>query len=89
MNAPARTAAAVALACLAAGVILILAMPGASNQPGRVSKLKNDMDKLRPLHKKLGSPRPGDWLYHHREAGQTFEEYLRCEPVGKASEVGR
>ena len=44
------------------------------------------MEKLRPLHRKLGPPRPGDWLYHHREPGQTFEQYTRSDParpVGK------
>jgi len=59
----------------------MFAMPGAPNQPERVEKLKSDMEKLRPLHKKLGKPAPGDWLYHHHEPGQTFEEYLRCDPV--------
>ena len=46
-----------------------------------VRKLEDAMAKLRPLHKKLGKPKPGDWLYHHREPGQTFQEYLRCSPV--------
>ncbi len=36
---------------------------------------------LRPLHKKLGDLQPGDWLESHREAGQTFDEYLEDGPV--------
>jgi len=39
------------------------------------------MEKLRPLHKKLGKPNPGDWLSVHREPGQTFKEYLQCGPI--------
>jgi archaemetzincin len=27
-------------------------------------------------HQRMGEPRPGEWLYHVRERGQTFEEYL-------------
>lgn len=36
---------------------------------------------LAPLHKELGPPQPGDWLSEHEEAGQTFEEYLDCDPI--------
>jgi archaemetzincin len=37
--------------------------------------------QLKPLHKKLGRPEPGDWLESHPETGQTFQEYLRIKPV--------
>ena len=37
--------------------------------------------KLAPLHRKLGKPQPGDWLERFQEPGQTFEEYLKCDPV--------
>ena len=43
--------------------------------------LEKMMEKLRPLHEKLGKPNPGDWLSIHREPGQTFKEYLHCQPV--------
>jgi len=46
-----------------------------------VTELLAVMEKLRPLHKKLGKPRPGDWLSVHREPGQTFQEYIRSRPV--------
>jgi len=39
------------------------------------------IEKLRPLHKKLGDLQPGDWLESHPEPGQTFDEYLACRPV--------
>ena len=39
------------------------------------------MSKLRPLHRELGPPRPGDWLAEHHEEGQTFAEYVDCRPV--------
>ena len=39
------------------------------------------MEWIRPLHTKLGKPRPGDWLDRHKEPGQTFREYLACRPV--------
>lgn len=28
-----------------------------------------------------GAPQPGDWLYHHPEKGQTFSQYMKCNPV--------
>jgi archaemetzincin len=43
--------------------------------------LKKMIEKLRPLHEKLGKPQPGDWLAEHHEPGQTFQEYLQCKPV--------
>ena len=43
--------------------------------------LEKMMEKLRPFHKKLGKPGPGDWLSIHPEQGQTFREYLQCRPV--------
>ena len=52
-----------------------------SDKAYSVEKLREMMEKLRPLHKKLGKPRPGDWLYHHKEPGQTFRQYLRSNPV--------
>jgi archaemetzincin len=43
--------------------------------------LKKMIEKLRPLHEKLDTPQPGDWLAEHHEPGQTFQEYLECKPV--------
>ncbi len=39
------------------------------------------IEKLAPLHKKMGPPKPGDWLATHKEPGQTFVEYVRSNPV--------
>jgi len=50
-------------------------------KPLTVEQLKVVIKKLRPLHKKLAKPVPGDWLYHHKEPGQTFAQYLRCKPT--------
>ena len=44
-------------------------------------RLRGAIPKLVGLHKVLGKPRQGDWLARHREPGQTFEEYLRSDPV--------
>src|SRR5262245_6498578 len=40
-------------------------------------------EKLAPLARELEEPRPGDWLWHHDEPGQTFGEYLDADPVRK------
>ena len=44
-------------------------------------RLRPTIRQLRPLHRKLGRPQPGDWLATHKEAGQTFSQYLRSLPV--------
>ena len=52
----------------------------------RLSALKAVMAKVRPLHRKLGKPQPGDWLAVRRERGQTFAQYIESRParsVGK------
>jgi archaemetzincin len=46
-----------------------------------LTTLRNFIDKLRPLHTKLGEPKPGDWLSIHNEPGQTFREYIGSNPV--------
>jgi len=49
----------------------------------RAARLARQIEKLRPQHKKLGRPRPGDWRAGpgRHEKGQTFAQYLRCRPV--------
>lgn len=46
-----------------------------------LSSIKATREALRPLHKKMGPVQPGDWLKTHPEAGQSFEQYLRAQPV--------
>jgi archaemetzincin len=36
--------------------------------------------KIKPLHRRMGKIRPGDWLAEHHEDGQTFAEYRRSDP---------
>jgi archaemetzincin len=30
---------------------------------------------------RMGEPKPGEWLFHHYEPGQSFEDYVRSSPV--------
>jgi len=53
---------------------------GAAETP-RLAELTAAMVKLQPLQQPLEKPGPNDWLAQHREAGQTFREYLRADPV--------
>jgi len=46
-----------------------------------VEELVKASDKVRPLHTPMGKIQPGDWLEWHPENGQTFREYLACDPV--------
>ena len=40
--------------------------------------------RLAPLARKLGPPRPGEWLYGQKEPGQTFGEYVEAQPVRRS-----
>ena len=76
------------LVVISAAIICGVLGPGATDEPTaadrrRAKRLAEQIEKLRPLHKKLGKPRPGDWRAGPGadEPGQTFAEYLRCRPV--------
>jgi len=47
----------------------------------RVRKLRRIRRILLPLHKKLGKPKPGEWLAEHEEEGQTFSQYRDSRPM--------
>ena len=33
------------------------------------------------LYTRLGKPKVGEWLYHHKEKGQTFDQYIQSSPI--------
>ncbi len=39
------------------------------------------IETLKPFHKTLGKPKPGEWLAKYEENGQTFKQYLDYNPV--------
>lgn len=50
----------------------------ASTQPAALVKMA---DSIKSLHKKMDKPKSGEWLASHKEAGQSFAQYLRSNPV--------
>ncbi|MEJ2717121.1 MAG: archaemetzincin, partial [Deltaproteobacteria bacterium] len=62
-------------------MVLVLVSVSASGSVERTAMIRDAMEKLRPLHSRLGPPRPGDWLDRHHEPGQTFREYTTSRPV--------
>jgi archaemetzincin len=50
-------------------------------EPSSPEALRLAIEKVGPLHKRMGPPTPGDWLDTFPEPGQTFEEYLRGTPT--------
>jgi archaemetzincin len=44
-------------------------------------ELRTAIRRLGPLHPRMAPPRRGDWLSIHHEDGQTFRQYLECDPV--------
>jgi archaemetzincin len=53
----------------------------AEPETSRITKLETEIEKQRPLFRKLGNPEPGEWRSLHEETGQTFQEYLECDPT--------
>ncbi len=51
-----------------------------SNGALSLAQIRALKQKVVPLHKPLGEPQPGEWLAEHKEAGQTFDQYLRRGP---------
>ena len=69
-------AIAILLVCLTCSPSL-----GIQQQNGlSAAAVKKTIKTLKPLHKKLGEPQPGDWLTSHDEKGQTFLQYVRIRP---------
>ncbi len=54
---------------------------GVADAEKEVPMVPEPYEKLVPLHEKLPPPRPGDWLAVHPEAGQSFQAYVRSDPV--------
>jgi len=52
-----------------------------ASSPSSPAALRLAIEKVGPLHKRMGPPQPGDWLETFPEPGQTFEEYLRGNPT--------
>ncbi len=68
---------------LAPCFVLTVAISACQSNAGDTpdAKLPATFEKLLPLHTKLAPPKPGEWLAEHKEAGQTYSEYLRGQPV--------
>ena len=41
----------------------------------------DDTQRLSDLNTELGEPEPGEWLYTQFEPGQSFAQYVQCDPV--------
>lgn len=38
------------------------------------------LEKAKSLFQEKGPPQPGDWIYEHKESGQTYKQYLKSNP---------
>ena len=46
-----------------------------------LASIRKTIARLKPLHKKQGKPKPGEWLAEHKEKGQNFFQYLKSRPI--------
>lgn len=63
------------------GLTITAVISGSNGDSDTAHELTAAIRKLEPIHQKMGKPKPGDWLSEHKEAGQTFAEYLKSNPV--------
>ena len=68
-------------ASLPIGCFLGLGSVAMAAKPTGLLALPDPFPKLLPLHTRLGPPQPGEWLAEHPEPGQTFQQYVRSQPV--------
>lgn len=68
--------------------LLSVAADRADGWDERAEALLPTIEKLRPLHKRLGPPAPGDWLAQHKEAGQSFKHYVAQRPIQPSKQRG-
>ena len=69
-------------------VILVGCGPAADAQSARDKTALAEVEaKLKLLAQPLRKPQAGDWLAEHKEAGQTFAEYLAARPVRKSEQL--
>ena len=66
---------------LAVDLLLAGIKPSPIKSSDDLQKIRQTLSKLKPIHKKLGKPEPGEWLAQHPEQGQTFLQYNRSRPV--------
>lgn len=64
--------------------LLLLVLFSCSSDNAR--KLKMTMRVLAANDTPLLLPQPGDWLYEHKEKGQTFSEYIKSTPLTISAE---
>ena len=55
--------------------------PNTHGEVGDARRASATIKKLKPLHKILGKPKPGEWLDQHEEPGQSFEQYYESRAV--------
>ncbi len=61
--------------------ILAIGIGALRSAPPDLKPYQTMIEKLKPLHRPLGKPQAGEWLDQHKEAGQSFAEYVRSDPV--------
>ena len=80
---PSTTAVLLVLCSLmiSGGLLMAADQKKAPISSARVKELQAAIEKLKPLHKKLGPPGTNDWLARFPEPGQTFLEYVQSNPT--------
>jgi archaemetzincin len=66
-----------------AATIAVASDDGADAPPDAVKAARGlpaSLQKLLPLHTRLGKPEKGEWLAEHSEPGQTYVQYLASKP---------
>jgi archaemetzincin len=66
----------IALALLFVCENRLMSAPGGGN----LRTIRKAAERIKPLHQPKAKPGPSDWLAHHRESGQTFDQYRASRP---------
>lgn len=80
MRAHGRVAGPIAMLILLAIVMIHNAPARETSGEADLRKIRQAGSKIEPLHQRKRPSGPHDWLAQHKEAGQTFDQYLKSNP---------
>ncbi len=72
---------------ICATMLMQFGVSGLKNRATAEERLFPEIERrLIPHSTKLGKPKPGEWLYEHKERGQSFSRYLAARPIRRTKE---
>jgi archaemetzincin len=66
--------------------VATIALALGCERPEKTSQGSHNLHAFAKYDKPLGTPKEGEWLYHHKERGQTLQQYIAQKNIARPSE---